>query len=78
MTRPLLVPLYSRLDPYEPWGWCCCAPLTFEKDESLQHYCFRVTRTRRGMISHLKLKHGIKLQGELFNEHIGSETTPAR
>ena len=45
-----------------------CCKGTEDYDSEYPHgVCGRVTRTEAGMRIHLRIKHGIKIQGELFD-----------
>ena len=48
---PLFIPLYDQENGGLPSAWKCLSP-----------QCNRLTKTKRGMLIHMRLVHGIRLQ----------------
>lgn len=74
-------PLYDVHDGGKPKAFLCMyVPAFIEVTHCLKPIkvspCDAVTKTYKGMVDHLKFKHGIKLQEEITFEEIRATTEP--
>lgn len=66
-------PLYDVHDGGPPRAFLCMFYLNRDC-ENCDTHCHAVTRTYKGMVDHLKFKHGISLQEEITFEEIRPTT----